>query len=390
MHDRFFRSSLLILVSFILIGCGDAFDPTARESSGASLDEPLPAEPKDPQNPVEPVNPNPPLDICSELNFNNVQWSTRFSNIDRNAFAIALNLSGSFEGNSGWSNLTNNFDGQGISMGLLNQTLGTGSLQPLLYEFKKDFPKSYAEVLNSAQRSTMDTMINQWAKAKGLSKASLGKLLLPSQLFKAFSNEGLDLEKTLVKKAVIDKNSDLNKKYQYINTLQALGAAESQSVQWALANVYTSSSGRTFKSEWKTALKKLASHPDYISLQIVAAESLHDRALRYSDIAGFSELRAYLMLFDIAVQNGSIRQSHFNSFFSWLKNNPKATEEQALLQLIEIRVASSKPEFQDDVRSRKKSIVLGTGRVHGANRNYPKEYCYNSKAKYPSGSLLNP
>jgi len=79
------------------------------------------------------------LSICSKLDFSNLDWPTTKSTAERDPFALALNISGSFEGSDGWENLTNNFDGQGLSLGLLNQCLGQGSLQPMLIEMQNEY-----------------------------------------------------------------------------------------------------------------------------------------------------------------------------------------------------------------------------------------------------------
>lgn len=357
-----------------MMGCQGPSTPLSSPSGSLSVpDDLIEPDPGDePQPGPDPISED--LEICSDLNYEGVTWAERLSFDDRQALLLALNISGSYEGHSGWSNLTNNFDNQGLSMGLLNQTLGTGSLQPLLFKFRKNSPSSYQAVLPSSLRRAMDQMLDAWGAAKGLSAQSLAPI-----------------EPSL---AEVDRNwighiatqidpLNVDKFYAYPDMIRAYDAATDASVRWALNTIYTSSSGRTFKSEWKTALKNLASHPDYISLQIEAAHRLHDRALDYQVRLGFDELRGYLMLFDIAVQNGSLRQSHFNSFFSWRASNPNATPEQQMIRLVDIRAASSLPQYQEDVKSRKKTIVRGTGFVHGANRNLPQEYCYSPLKTYP-------
>ncbi|MGF2075402.1 hypothetical protein, partial [Enterococcus casseliflavus] len=64
------------------------------------------------------------LAICSNLSFKNDTFPKGLSSIQTQGFELALTISGSFEGASGWANLSNNFDGEGLSMGLLSQNLG--------------------------------------------------------------------------------------------------------------------------------------------------------------------------------------------------------------------------------------------------------------------------
>lgn len=367
-------AAFILAISIFNTGCGKGF-PASNTDSNQSLD--------DGATPVEPLpplpEPEPDLNICSELSFANVQWATRFDVADRDAFALSLNISGSYEGNSGWANLTNNFDGQGLSMGLLNQTLGTGSLEPLLYKFRQAYPKSYGQVLSSEQKLQMDEMLDTWGKAKGLNTQAVFSLrsIQPIEI----------LENAFV--GIEDSTRDQNKFYA-INAdqmLQPRGAAETAAVKWALNNLYADG-GTTFKATWRSALKALAAHPDYVTLQIEAAEYLHDRALAYQAKAGFTELRGYLMLFDIAVQNGTINSSQFNAYSVWRQANPSATQQEAMLKLIDIRAAASNPKYQDDVRRRKRTIVLGEGTVHGEFRQLAKEYCYVANMTYPVNSSL--
>ena len=46
----------------------------------------------------------------------------------------------------GFYGLSGNFDGQGLSFGLVNWTIGTGSLQPLLRDFAREQPARWAQV----------------------------------------------------------------------------------------------------------------------------------------------------------------------------------------------------------------------------------------------------
>lgn len=390
----------LIVIAFILglttgiSACkapGDATGSTTELGSEDSFSvpgedqvTPQPTEPGDQQpgeDVVEEPTPNPPtqpgvpedLGICSDLDYKGVTWSSSLDYEDRQALLLALNISGSFEGMSGWNNLTNNFDGQGLSAGLLNQTLGMGSLQPLLYNFRRETPSAYNSVLPSSLRAQMDTMLNAWGKAKGLSAASYHE---PEPTL-------LDEDRELALDMALDMDpTNIDKFYALLPRVSSYSSATNASVQWALNTIYTSTSGKTFKSEWKTALKNLLAHPAYISQQLRAAEVIHRRARGYQYTLGFYELRGYLMLFDIGVQNGSLAQKHFDQFWAWKRSNPSASLENQMLQMVDIRAASSLAQWREDVKSRKKTVVRGTGYVHGANRDLQREYCYNQYKSY--------
>ena len=158
--------------------------------------------------------------------------------------------------------------------------------------------------------------------------------------------------------------------------------SNSSSVKWAKNTLYKDS-GKTFKPEWESALREIAGSPEYVSLQIKEAQYLHDRASDYRDRLSWTQLRAYLFLFDISVQNGTLKDKHFNKFAKWLKKNPSATEEEQMLEMLEIRVVDSHSKWQKDVRIRKTTVIKGVGFVHGEDRNLPLEYCYDPINSYP-------
>jgi hypothetical protein len=92
-------------------------------------------------------------------------------------------------------------------------------------------------------------------------------------------------------------------------------------------------------------------------------------------------------MFDIVVQNGGFRSGHGSEFERYKRRHPKASEEELLLELLEIRVQSSKPQWRGDVRSRKKAVILGEGRVHGRDRVLQEEHCYDQV--WPMGQILS-
>lgn len=386
---------LVWLVLFVfVVGCGPAMHTSRESDSSSGLEtNPPPAEPPtnddstdpdepsnpppvtDPQTPGEPQQPNDPgepdppveekpLEICSKLSFDNVVWSESLSFEERNAFALALNISGSFEGSAGWSNLTNNFDGQGMSFGLLNQTLGTGSLQPLLHKFSIQHPDLGRSIFGDSQWNKLLNMLANWSSGLVATQFLMQPLVVQE---KSFVGSQVDQDKYY---AVPEGG------------LFQMDTRTQQSVKWALDNLYVDAAGKNFKSSWKNAMKTLGDRPEYISLQVEAAERLHFQALRDHQRLNFDELRAYLFLFDIVVQNGGLRASHINEYMNYLERNPNDSKTDQLLNLMEIRVQSSLPQWREDVRKRKRTVILGTGVVHGSRRDLPNEYCYSSTSPF--------
>lgn len=297
---------------------------------------------------------------CSNLSFSGVTWNKSLTGYERRSLAIALSLSGSFEGTQGWKNLTNNFDGMGLSAGLLNQTLGTGSLQPLLANLQLRSPAAFQYVASS-RRTSLLAMVASWKSSKGYT--------VPSALSKLMHDSDVDVTSSKLDIPETDDGFGLSGK------IEVSGTAENSSVSWATANLYQSSG--SFKPEWKTELANLMGHPAYVSEQISASEVLHHRAAGYVSRLGFSSLRSYLFMFDICVQNGGLNDSEFAELEADIKREGLKTETTILKRLLEIRLRRVLSQWRNDVRSRKTAIIDGTGTVHGSARNFPKQYCFS-------------
>ncbi len=273
--------------------------------------------------------------VCSNLPFNGVNWPTHFTDPEKNADVLAFNISGSFEGSTGWGNITDNFDHQGVSLGLLNQCLGQGSLQPMLLQMRDSSLSVLQSIFSSAHLSSLVTMLDRW-QGKAVSSMSL-----------------LD---TLMK--VESTASDLS------------------SVQWAVNNLY--SNGR-FIPQWKNELTAMANTQNYVDVQAHRAFVYHQAAMTYMKELQVRQVRAFLLLFDIVVQDGSISTQNFNEYHTWLSGSPRASETQKLIKIIDIRQSDVSSQWQAAFRARKMSIVNGVGVVNGEKRQLEKEYCYDGQ-----------
>lgn len=253
------------------------------------------------------------LSMCSALELSEISWPQDFSSTEQVMMSVAMNVTGSFEGDEGWSNLSNNFDGQGLSMGLFNQNLGSGSLQPLLNKMKSNAVSQMQSVLVSKNLNSLSTMINNWKQNGSIS----------------------------------------------------------QTISWAVINLYV---GGSFKSDWSNQLRALAKTPYYRSLQVEAAAYYHRRAMDYVDLFGTSQLRSYLFFFDIVIQNGGVPTAAVNSLIQKF-NKTLYTEEQKLNAVLTALLPYVNSAYREDVRRRKSSIINQVGVVHGSQRQYNREYC---------------
>jgi len=314
--------------------------------------------------PVEPIN-DPTHGLCRLLDFTNIQWPMNYDIKQQRSLALALTITGSYEGHAQWSNITNNFDQQGMSLGLLQQNFGSGSLQPLLFKMHSQHFNIMKIYYSDTDFKSLDQMILNWKNSQNYK--DLSEKLTPldqNDLFPEYTNSLLDTESTAIgplisKVEIMSRNAETN---------------------WALNTVY-SDSGKTFKPRWKKSFQNMANSGEYKSIQIAASTSIFNKAMAYFKYFDFKELRSFLFMYDVVVQNGSFSEAHKNAFNAYMKNNPNLNETQKALKLLEIRLKSVKPQYVEDVRSRKQTIINGTGRVHGENRNLPQEYCVNLNEK---------
>ena len=288
----------------------------------------------------------PPPKVCSALDFRGVSWPAAMTEDDRSALMIALNVSSSFEGGDAWGNLSDNFDGQGVSLGLLNQNLGQGSLQPMLIRLRDERPDVLTALVSPAHLSSLLAMLARW-QAASASESAFGPL------------------------SAFDEPSELGTK--------SAPGANAASVGWAVANLYA---GKTFDPVWRSELVAVASTPEYVSIQVAAAVDDHDRALAFETKIGVRELRAYLMLFDVNVQNGGLYPADLADYAAFTALYPSADSTARLEKLLELRLRHVRRRFVADVRSRKRAIIRGAGTVHGEARNLPVQYCYDGAWPY--------
>ena len=290
--------------------------------------------------------PGPPRTCPGGLDFSGVTWPASLTAEDRQALQLALNISGSFEGGQGWANITGNFDGQGVSLGLLNQNLGQGSLQQMLRRLHRERPEVLAALVSEAHLKSLLAMLEAWQLAEGIEAA-------PGPL------------------STFDEPTE--------RFLILAAAANQASVAWARANLY---SGAHFEPTWKSELVALAASPAYVSLQIAAALELHDKALVYERLIEVRELRSYLMLFDVNVQNGGLYPEDLVEYDAYLQINRGASSAAKLEKLLVLRLRHVRTRFIEDVRSRKLAIIRGVGKVHGQRRDLPAQYCYDGAWPY--------
>lgn len=295
-----------------------------------------------------PAGPTPASQICSTLPTGGLDKIKEIMNHHRDPFVLALNITGSFEGASGWNNIAGDFDQMGMSLGLFQQNLGQGSLQPLLISLKNQYGEVLAKNFTTAQLALLQQMLNDWRSRISFMGTGQDEALSPLDM---------DYEQT---------------------SLGVSSSPEIKSVQWARQNILTPKGD--IQPHWKTSFRNMAATSEYISIQGRAALSMHNKVLDYMQSLHLKEVRSYLFLFDIVVQNGGFYKQNLLDYAIYLKNNPTASELNKLQKLLALRLVHVRPEYVADVMSRKNTLIDGVGTVHGGYRQLEKQYCFNRRA----------
>jgi Putative peptidoglycan binding domain len=130
---------------------------------------------------------------------------------------------------------------------------------------------------------------------------------------------------------------------------------------------------------WLGLLKALARRPEFQAIETAHAGRLLQTARTLcADYSVHSE-RALALMFDIAVQNGSIdnliRAQIERDFAALNHAQPADTLEVARLEIVaNRRAAASRPAYVNDVRNRKLTIANGHGVVHGRHYDLAGQY----------------
>lgn len=371
----------------ILIGC--AACDTAQDLGARALIRQLHAV-----EGVDQVFRTPALGICSKLNIESLRWPDQMSAIERDAMILALNVTSSYEGHERWNTIANNFDGQGLSLGLLNQCLGQGTLQVLMLELREKYGQSFNAVFNAEQLPLVSEMLSKWKAYPRPPKA----FTLRDYGFSELDDEdkiaeltGLDVaEITRGRRPPRGKPRPRPKPKPKPPAPKPLNPENQESVNWALKNLYSDAKGLQFKPEWKDALQVMADTGDYRTLQLAEALSIYNRALALYNYYKMTQMRSFLFFFDLQVQNGGISPEVVAVVDRELAKLKNPDETKRLQTILNVRLRYVKKRWMNDVKSRKTAIINGVGKVHGKDRNFNVEYCADLTYVLPPMSAALP
>ena len=227
-----------------------------------------------------------------------------------------LALTGAFETSTPipdcYCGLTGNFDGQGISFGVLQWNFGQGTLQPLLNEIVTSHPDVAAAIFQE-DLATL-TAVLSWPRERQL--------------------------------------------------------------QWA-ASIQDPRRFRIFEP-WRGFFRALGRTSECQDLQVKYADRTRQTAQAMCRDFGVRTERALALMFDICVQNGSIRAdaaAAIRADFARLPSGDAlALEVPRLRSIANRRAEAASPAFVEDVRVRKLTIANGEGTVHNVAYNLDQQF----------------
>lgn len=247
--------------------------------------------------------------------------NSRASEIEESMNYKCLTLTGSFETGKQFpecfSGISGDFDGQGLSLGVLQWNFGQNTLQPLLKEMIKKNPKIVKTLFNTISDKKYD-----------------------------------DLVKAL--------NSDKEKLMEF-----------ARSIQHPVKHyIY---------KPWKKMFKLLGETTEFRDLQVKYSKKQYRSALKLCSDYGLWSERGIALMFDIKVQNGSISRAVKGEILKAFDKLPKRLSKENLevrkMRIIaNKRAEASNPRWIEDVRSRKLCCANSKGIVHGVNYDLDKQF----------------
>jgi N-acetylmuramidase len=244
----------------------------------------------------------------------------------------ALQITSSFETGRplGFGGLTGNFDGQGLSFGLLQWNVGSGSLLPLFEEFAQRHPDRFDAVFGEQAGQLRDVL------RRGRSDRAAR-------------------------------------------------------MRWAVS---INDARNRIVEPWRSSFGRLEADPAFQAIELRHVRRRFESAARYARRYGLRTERGFVLMFDIVTQQGPAgldvygRAARIRSGVERLGPNPSET---AILEVIANVVAdTSLPRWRENVRRRKLTIVRGVGVVHGSRRDLGQEFGLSNAPWQPSAGGAAP
>jgi SH3-like domain-containing protein len=154
-----------------------------------------------------------------------------------------------------------------------------------------------------------------------------------------------------------------------------LGMGKDAQMAWARGK----QANKKWQDPWRSRFKALGRTAAMQQIQVNGANARYTTGMTLVQQYGLWSERGAALMFDIVVQNGSIkdatRQQMMADFAKIDSSLSREDQEVARMRIIANRRAeAANSKFVEDVRSRKLTIANGSGKVHGAQFNLEATY----------------
>jgi hypothetical protein len=262
----------------------------------------------------------------------------------------ALRITTTFETGKplGFGGLSGDFDGQGLSFGMLQWNFGSGSLLPLLRDFDGGHPDRF------------DTVFAAGA-------ARLRQLLHSDALRRCSASRKLSAAR---RRAVIKQCED-----------------EKRETRMQFARAINLTNPRTRKRDriapaWAGYFAKLERDPVFQRIQLRYARGRMNKAIEHARRLGLRSERGLALMFDLVTQQGGAwhqvrgRDAQIRDRIAAAERSRggSLTERERLSVIADVIADTSSERWREKVRARKHTIVNGRGTVHGQQWDLERQY----------------
>jgi hypothetical protein len=162
--------------------------------------------------------------------------------------------------------------------------------------------------------------------------------------------------------------------HENFDVVTALGESTKQE-QVAFARSIQNTANFRVNEPWRGMLKQLGRTQEFQDIQAKHATQIHARAVAMCNDYGLTTERGVALMFDICVQNGSISPVVKAQILADFIGLPDAKDQVARMRVIaNRRSAAVKPQFINDVRTRKLTVAEGVGTVHGIQYDLEEQF----------------
>jgi hypothetical protein len=239
--------------------------------------------------------------IDADGRLNDVTWTDLMEEGPPSIRDRCLQLTGDFEGH-GFQRIAGNFDGAGLTWGIIGFTLKHGEIQQILREVQKDHPALLDEAFANLKDELFEILGKSWSEQLEWANS----ISIPPHKYRV--------------------DPVWEKAFETLGTF-----AEVQEVQLARVNNY-----------WNTALRDAGRFGLETEMGIALC---FDIAVQNGGV-DFEEEETRINL--------------------WVADHPDAMEPEKRILIADVVAENSLSEYVEDVRLRKRTIAVGEGVVHGS------------------------